>query len=184
MAKKRLVAKLAGAGFIEEVEASGALPVWRSDDMGAFALRVTDIGLAAIEVDEPDTANKPEITEIGGHKSPQTRKLAKEPKDRKSPSKHRVCGSKQKRPRNQTGHRAGTKIAQVTSMLSRKNGATIAEMMGATGWLAHTTRAVLTGLRKHGYQVERESVKDGKTIYRIVSAPTVKKVAGRHPKTV
>ena len=28
-------------------------------------------------------------------------------------------------------------------------------MMDATGWLPHTTRAVLTGLRKKGHLIER-----------------------------
>jgi hypothetical protein len=38
---------LAGAGLIEEVEASGALPVWRQFGDEAFALRITDKGLKA-----------------------------------------------------------------------------------------------------------------------------------------
>ena len=37
------------------------------------------------------------------------------------------------------------------------------------GWLPHTTRAVLTGLRRRGYTIERErSEKDG-SVYRIVA---------------
>jgi len=40
-------------------------------------------------------------------------------------------------------------------------------MMGATDWLPHTTRAVLTGLRKRGYDIERETVKDKPSVYRI-----------------
>ena len=30
---------------------------------------------------------------------------------------------------------------------------TLAELIAATGWLPHTTRAALTGLRKRGYAV-------------------------------
>ena len=33
------------------------------------------------------------------------------------------------------------------------DGATLAELVAATGWLPHTTRAALTGLRKRGYAV-------------------------------
>ena len=39
------------------------------------------------------------------------------------------------------------------ALLERDHGATIAELIAATGWLAHTTRAALTGLRKRGYAV-------------------------------
>ncbi len=52
----------------------------------------------------------------------------------------------------------------------RKRGATIKEMMDATSWLPHTTRAVLTGLRKRGFGVEREAVKDKPIVYRITPA--------------
>jgi len=31
--------------------------------------------------------------------------------------------------------------------------ATIAELVDATGWLPHTTRAALTGLRKRGWDI-------------------------------
>lgn len=55
-------------------------------------------------------------------------------------------------------------------MLQRKRGATIAELMETTGWLSHTTRAVLTGLRKRGYVIEREAVKGKPTIYRIIGS--------------
>jgi hypothetical protein len=42
--------------------------------------------------------------------------------------------------------------------------------MEATGWLPHTTRAALTGLRKRGYAVVRERIDGGNSIYRIASA--------------
>ncbi len=40
------------------------------------------------------------------------------------------------------------KIAQVIALLEGPGGATLAELVAATGWLPHTTRAALTGLRK------------------------------------
>jgi hypothetical protein len=46
-------------------------------------------------------------------------------------------------------------------------------LIDATGWLAHTTRAVLTGLRKRGYAVGIDrSHKERGSIYRINSDPT------------
>ncbi len=38
-------------------------------------------------------------------------------------------------------------------MVSTDEGATLDELIGATGWLPHTARAALTGLRKRGYDV-------------------------------
>jgi len=46
-----------------------------------------------------------------------------------------------------------TKKSQVLSLLRREEGATLDEMVTATGWLPHTTRAALTGLRKAGHAI-------------------------------
>ena len=54
-----------------------------------------------------------------------------------------------------TTPRRGSKLADVLAMMSRKDGAAIEELMAATDWLPHTTRAALTGLRKRGFQIER-----------------------------
>lgn len=61
-----------------------------------------------------------------------------------------------------------TKSAAVIALLSRDQGATLAELIAATGWLAHTTRAALTGLRKKGHVIER-SKRDDATCYRIAA---------------
>lgn len=59
------------------------------------------------------------------------------------------------------------KSATVIKLLSRNRGATLAEMMSTTNWQPHTTRAFLTGLRKKGKVLIRESRRDGETSYRI-----------------
>ena len=60
-----------------------------------------------------------------------------------------------------------TKSSAVIKLLSRSRGATIAEMMTATDWQAHSTRAFLTGLRKKGKVLIKEARKDGETSYRL-----------------
>jgi hypothetical protein len=62
-----------------------------------------------------------------------------------------------------------SKIGMVADLLRRKNGATLAELVAATGWLPHTTRAALTGLRKKGHGIERGS-RAGVTTYSIVAS--------------
>jgi Protein of unknown function (DUF3489) len=61
----------------------------------------------------------------------------------------------------------------VTTMLYAKGGATLDALVDATGWLPHTTRAALTGLRKRGFMIERTREQGSVAIYRIVSAPAV-----------
>ena len=59
-----------------------------------------------------------------------------------------------------------SKGASVTKMLSRGIGATVAEIMKATGWKEHSCRAFLTGVRKTS-KLLKEQRPDGKTAYRI-----------------
>lgn len=48
-----------------------------------------------------------------------------------------------------------SKTAQVLALLRRSGGANLDELVAATGWLPHTTRAALTGLRKKGHAIAR-----------------------------
>jgi hypothetical protein len=62
---------------------------------------------------------------------------------------------------------APSKISVVLGLLRREQGATLAELVEATGWLPHTTRAALTGLRKKGHVIDK-SKREDVTCYRIV----------------
>jgi hypothetical protein len=62
-----------------------------------------------------------------------------------------------------------SKINGVLALLRRPEGAPIADIIAATGWLPHSTRAALTGLRKKGHSIER-FVRDEATCYRIAEA--------------
>ena len=62
-----------------------------------------------------------------------------------------------------------TKIGKVIALLERKEGATLDEMVAATGWLPHTTRAALTGLKKKGHTIKRDKRGD-MTCYRIMKS--------------
>ena len=64
---------------------------------------------------------------------------------------------------------AQTKHAIILGLLTRMGGASLDEMTAATGWLPHTTRAMLTGLRKKGHALTSEKL-DGVRLYRIGSA--------------
>jgi hypothetical protein len=56
----------------------------------------------------------------------------------------------------------------LAALVVRDEGATIAQMIAATGWLPHTTRAALTGLKKKGYVISSDKI-DGLRTYRAVA---------------
>lgn len=55
----------------------------------------------------------------------------------------------------------------VLALLNREGGATLDELIEVTGWLPHSTRAALTGLKKKGHAIERTKAK-GISRYAIV----------------
>ncbi|MDP9412611.1 MAG: DUF3489 domain-containing protein [Pseudomonadota bacterium] len=61
-----------------------------------------------------------------------------------------------------------TKQALLLELIGREGGATLEELTSETGWLPHTARAAITGLRKRGHDVQRERV-DGVSRYTIGS---------------
>jgi hypothetical protein len=69
-----------------------------------------------------------------------------------------------------TAPRQGTKIARVIELLERNQGAKLEELIACTGWLPHTARAALTGLRHRGYDVCLERGENGRaSVYRALA---------------
>ena len=136
-------AKLVKLGFAREIHAKSGSPLWRRDEIGrSFALKLTAAGLKAIAVDErPQDAIEP-----GEASQPLLLPEAKNGVSRDDVGRHAPTAT----PRD------GSKLALMIELLRRADGATIVDLTQATGWLAHTTRAAITGLRKRGYAVARE----------------------------
>jgi hypothetical protein len=146
--------------LMREVRSKPGMPVWREDeDNRSISLMITRAGRDAIGVDES-------IVD-----SPRPSTSVQAPAEFASDQKRVRTGDGSKTPGdNNTTPRAGTKQALVIDMLNAKKGATLDALMKATGWLPHTTRAALTGLRKRGFQIERHRG-DGEasSTYRIVA---------------
>jgi Protein of unknown function (DUF3489) len=70
-----------------------------------------------------------------------------------------------RRPRS----REGTKEALLIGMLRRPEGATIAQVIEATGWQPHTVRGAVSGAlkKKRGLKVASEKNEAGERVYRI-----------------
>ena len=62
---------------------------------------------------------------------------------------------------------ASTKRAQLIAMLERAEGASVTEIGQRLGWLPHTVRAAITGLRKTGREVTRSKDADDRSVYRL-----------------
>jgi len=62
-----------------------------------------------------------------------------------------------------------SKASLVLQLLQRPEGATIAQLVAATGWLPHTTRAALTGLKKKGHKLTSSKADGDERVYRVVA---------------
>jgi hypothetical protein len=150
-ALKTTAEKLLNSGMTEEVSVDLDQPSWRSDEMENWVgLKITATGLQAIGIEPDDETKATESTPLAI-----------------SPA------ANQERPQKsvETAPRAGSKKANVISLLQRDQGATLDDLIAATGWLPHTTRAALTGLRKQGHVLSKIQAQNGKTAYRIANDP-------------
>ena len=70
------------------------------------------------------------------------------------------------------GAKGPSKKTQLIKLLSRKSGANAVEISAKFGWLPHTTRAALSGLRKAGYEITTVKTGKGKPArYQIIGLP-------------
>ncbi|QYX56828.1 DUF3489 domain-containing protein [Roseovarius sp. SCSIO 43702] len=143
-AAKKVVTMMIGRGWLEEVDGNirKGEPLWRETGDGhGTTLVVTDAGLLAIGI-EPVVVKT--VAAI--------RTNAAQPPAPKPPTP-----------------RTGTKQAQIITLLQRPEGATIAEIVAATGWQAHSARGMISGAlkKKLGLHVTSEKIDGRGTVYRL-----------------
>jgi len=63
--------------------------------------------------------------------------------------------------------RPGSKTAKVLDLVKRSGGATLKQLMKATGWQAHSVRGFLSGTlgKKMGLKIESSKTNDGERVY-------------------
>ncbi len=158
-AAQKVAAKLLAAGLAREIKARTGMALWRRDEEAgqAYSLKLTAAGLKAIAADEGDSRPS---ARMGA--SPN----ASEDSSKSKKAANMAATSATAAPTS-SAPRHGTKIARVIELLQRDQGAKLDELIAATGWLPHTARAALTGLRHRGYDVRLERGEKGRaSIYR------------------
>lgn len=105
------------------------------------------------------SAKKQAIAKNDAPKARKSGKGAKPKNDARKPAKA---------PKPQAGPRTGSKNAKVLGLLARTSGASLAELMKATGWQAHSVRGFLsTASRKRGIRIESSKNGANERIYRV-----------------
>lgn len=130
--------------------------MWRETGDGhGVTLVATDAGVAAIGI-EPDNAN---TATVGATDAPTSEAVPDTPNEPDAAPKVRTP-------------REGTKQATLIGMLRAQEGATIEEIMAATGWQSHTIRGAMAGAleKKLGLDVTSEKVEGRGRIYRLPHA--------------
>jgi hypothetical protein len=177
-AAQKVADRLVAAGLVREIKARTRTPVWRRGDETAqsFALKLTAMGLKAIAVDgdaiEEETSGAAHASSKSLREDGAESALADQGVMKRNPSRGGGRRGHSQRVSEGVGTsvpRSGSKAAEIVNLLDGDQGATIDELIAATGWLPHTTRAALTGLRKRGYQITCSRSADV-TRYRIESA--------------
>jgi hypothetical protein len=177
----KLAKELVKKRLIEEVQSKGRTPVHRRDEGGRkISLVVTAAGLeAARDVD----ASEGQVTSSIENSPAKPPRRARKGRDRvREDASSKVSARRDaSAPVGAIGPnieaassgatpREGSKTALVLGLLGRAEGAALEDLVTATGWLPHTTRAALTGLRKRGYAVRREKLEGGSSVYRVNAA--------------
>ena len=147
-AAAKVGSSLVARKLMREARTKPGMPAWRADENGrSVSLIITRAGRNAIGVECAAKTDQP----VANKNSTPT------------PGGRHPAGAVP---------RAGSKQALVVEMLSQEPGATLDALIEATGWLPHTTRAALTGLRKRGVAVERFRHETMGSLYRITSHPS------------
>lgn len=158
-AAEKVIMSLIAKGLAEEVQAELGDPVWRvAEDDQRLTVVVTPRAFEALGI-EPEEGAKPATdARQAAPVKPAKAKARRGKKDFAARPEPKV-----------TKARNGTKQASLIEMLRAPNGATIEEVMSATGWLSHTVRGAIAGAlkKKLGLKVASEKTEGRGRIYRI-----------------
>ena len=97
---------------------------------------------------------------------------------------YRAVGLRPPRARSTSAGSGETRVSMrdvVRDLLQREQGASLTELVDATGWLPHTTRAALSRLRSSGHALAKSKRDDSVTCYRLLPAAAPVRTARQQP---
>jgi hypothetical protein len=171
----KVLKSLLARELIEEVETTDAAATWRTREDGiALSLRGTPAACGEIAVapaqTRPAKPARAKAAKTGGAKkahaaarsATQAKKAPKAAKGRSPARKPAVAPTRGKT-------REGTKQAEMIALLRRPDGATIDDIVAATGWQKHTVRGAIAGAlkKKLGLDVTSEKIEGRGRVYKI-----------------
>jgi hypothetical protein len=109
--------------------------------------------------DQPTAASEP--SESGKARAAARKPPAATTKARSTRRPGRGKKAPKRRPKAKADTRQGSKSAHVIALLEKSKGATLAELMKATGWQAHSVRGFLSGTLRKKMGLKIESTKRG-----------------------
>jgi hypothetical protein len=173
-AAMKVASSLVAKGLVREIRAKVDAPVWHENEDGRFALKITKAGREGIGVDDEEQrhAASPSASVDGSKpKKSQTKSAGKKDAAKTPTARTKAARGKTADDADSSSAqvRAGSKQAKIIELMKRAKGATLDDMIEATEWLPHTTRAALTGLRKRGFALERIKDEAKGSVYRIKS---------------
>ncbi|MGE3645034.1 MAG: DUF3489 domain-containing protein [Beijerinckiaceae bacterium] len=190
-AAAKVVAALTRKRLLREIRSKPGMSIWRQDDRGrTWSLVITKAGKKAIGVEDepaPEPASSSPVqalheqrdariakpsTVTASLRASESNPAATDSERDDSPGSelppNRAGNAGNARSNNPPKLRPGSKLAAIVDLMLQADGTSIAAMMETTGWLPHTTRAALTGLRKRGFVIVKENRDGSGTVYRIV----------------
>jgi hypothetical protein len=126
---------------------------------------------AVAEQGAPGAPEKPAANRAASQKkgAPKGQTAAKGASTKAAPKKEAKAKKAAKPAKRTTSPRAESKGAKIIEMIGRPKGATLAEIMKATDWQAHSVRGFLSGnlSKKMGLNIQSERRPDGERVYRV-----------------
>src|SRR5262249_9670592 len=156
---------LLNKGLLAEQPAGHQATAWReSKDGQRLMLVITDAGRAAIGVPAGARSESMASMSRGSKRAARRRGKASESKGASVPKSKAKIGSPAPR-------RPHSKQALLVDLLRRKEGATIAEAVKATGWQPHSVRGAISGTlkKKLGLAVTSDKVEGRGRVYRVAA---------------
>jgi hypothetical protein len=147
-AATKVASSLIDKGLMREIRAKADAPVWHENDDGRFALKITKAGREAIGVEDDeaqDAASASKAPAQAKSKNRASKRAAKTDAPKTSAARGKGAQEKQAGDGESSAgqFRAGSKQAKIVELMKRAKGATLEELVQATDWLPHTTRAAI-----------------------------------------